>query len=25
MQPVLDAHAAQPQLAERFVGAVSGR
>jgi predicted Zn-dependent protease len=25
MQPVLDAHAAQRQLAERFVGAVSGR
>lgn len=25
MQPVLDAHAAQPQLAERFVGAVAGR
>lgn len=25
LQPVLDAHAAQPQLAERFVGAVSGR
>lgn len=25
MQPVLDAHAAKPQLAERFVGAVSGR